>query len=203
MYPEEAAVDSSPFIDATMSLVSLEDRFTDPFVFGIAFGGYLARRVRLVARLEMPSTDEGADDEFDYSQAPGTYSVSRRKSVNLIYGGALGIVAAYSQAFVFSPGFTFLRTDVGDLGNMVGVVIPFEWTTNRGLRFGFEVGFGRAFGGSRHFVCTPVVQPGTPTGSSCEGNSTTTEDREAGRALSLRFELGFGFNHPQPRKSVL
>src|SRR5690349_18038807 len=58
VYPEDSAVQSSPFLGATVSLVSLEDRFTDPLVLGISFGGYIARAVRLVARIEMPSTDD-------------------------------------------------------------------------------------------------------------------------------------------------
>jgi hypothetical protein len=113
-----------------------------------------------------------------------------------MYGGAIGIVAAYSQAFVFSPGFTFVRTDVSDYGNMIGIAIPFEWTTNRGLRFGLEIGFGRAFGGvQRYTTCSSALQ--------CDEGVEESRNRDAGRAFSLRFELGFGFNHPQPQKAAL
>jgi hypothetical protein len=186
--PDDAAVSSSPFIDASISLVSLEDRFIDPLVFGIAFGGYFGKVVRVVARLEMPSSDSGDEEFYASDTAPG-YVARTRDTVTLIYGGSLGFVAAYSPSFVFSPGLTFLRTDVADHGNMFGVAIPFEWTTSRGLRFGLEVGFGRAFGGKQHFECQYTA--------ACTQGAQLTTDRDAGRALTLRFGLGFGFNHPK------
>ena len=103
-------------------------------------------------------------------------------------------MAAHSVAFVFSPGVTFLRTDVSEYGNMLGVAIPFEWTTSKGLRFGLEVGVGRAFGGSHECECT--------SGPNCVIGETKEVDRDDARALTLRFELGFGFNHPPPETSA-
>jgi hypothetical protein len=192
VWPEDAAVQSSPFMDATISLISLEDRFLDPLVFGIGFGAYLGRLVRVVARLEMPSTSDG-DERYDDSGYTSGYSPESAGSVTLLYGGSVGIVAAHSVAFVFSPGVTFLRTDVAEYGNMLGVAIPFEWTTSKGLRFGLEVGVGRAFGGSQKYECT--------FGPNCVVGETKEVDRDDARALTLRFELGFGFNHPPPEKS--
>ena len=189
VYPEDSAVQSSPFLGATVSLVSLEDRFTDPLVIGISFGGYIARAVRLVARIEMPSTDD--TENYYESTYPG-YTTVQDEPPTLLYGGSLGIVAAHSQSLVFAPGVMFLRSDVSAYGNMVGVSIPFDWTTNRGLRFGLEVGFGRSFGGTSRQRCT--YSP------SCENGDEVTTDREAARAFTLRFELGFGFNHPKPEQ---
>jgi len=192
--PEDAAVRSSPFIDATISLISLEDRFLDPLVFGIGVGAYLGQRVRLVARLEMPSTDDSSSD-YDYNgDYLDGYTSRSPGAVTLVYGGSVGIVAASSAAFVFSPGLTFLRTDVGEYGNMLGVAIPFEWTTSKGLRFGLEVGFGRTFGGTQTLVCT--------FGTSCEAGNEVERDRDDARAFTLRFEMGFGFNHPKPERVV-
>ena len=176
-------------MDATISLISLEDRFFDPLVFGVGFGAYLGRLVRVVARLEMPSTSDG-EEYYDGGYTPG-YAPRGVGAVTLLYGGSVGIVAAHSVAFVFSPGVTFVRTDVSEYGNMLGVAIPFEWTTSKGLRFGLEVGVGRAFGGSQEYECTS----GPPT---CVVGEMKEVDREDARALTLRFELGFGFNHPPP-----
>jgi hypothetical protein len=189
VWPEDAAVRSSPFMDATISLISLEDRFLDPLVFGIGFGAYLGRLVRVVGRLEMPSTSDG-EERYDDSGYTSGYAPKSAGSVTLLYGGSVGIVAAHSVAFVFSPGVTFLRTDVSEYGNMLGVAIPFEWTTSKGLRFGLEVGVGRAFGGSQEYECA--------FGSDCVVGETKEVDRDDARALTLRFELGFGFNHPPP-----
>jgi hypothetical protein len=179
-------------MDATISLISLEDRFLDPLVFGVGFGAYLGRLVRVVARLEMPSTSDG-EERYDDSGYTSGYAPQSAGAVTLLYGGSVGIVAAHSAAFVFSPGVTFLRTDVSAYGNMLGVAIPFEWTTSKGLRFGLEVGVGRAFGGSQEYVCT--------FGPNCVVGETKEVDRDDARALTLRFELGFGFNHPPPETS--
>ncbi len=189
VYPEDSAVRSSPFLGATVSLISLEDRFTDPFVLGISLGGYIARAVRLVARIEMPSTDDTGNY---YDPTYSGYTSVEQDPPTLIYGGSLGIIAAHSQSLVFAPGVMFLRSDVSEYGNMLGVSIPFDWTTNRGLRFGLEVGFGRSFGGTSRQRCS--YPP------SCEAGDEITSDREAARAFALRFELGFGFNHPKPQQ---
>lgn len=190
LLPEDAAVRSSPFLDATISLVSMENRFIDPLVFGIAFGAYLGRMVRVVGRLEMPSTTDDSES-FDYDEDyPSGYGAVSPGAVTLIYGGSVGIVAAHSTAFVFSPGILFLRTDVAEYGNVLGISIPFEWTTTKGLRFGFEAGLGRAFGGTQRLTCAYAT--------SCAEGGEIERDRDDARALVLRFELGFGFNHPRP-----
>ncbi|MFO7177606.1 MAG: hypothetical protein DIU78_002800 [Pseudomonadota bacterium] len=186
MLPEGAAVQSSPFLDASVSLIALEDRLTDPFTFGLAFGGYIAERIRLVARLEMPTTSERLDDEFVEAPPPGFQPPE--DNVTLIYGGALGFVVAHTPNFVFAPGISFLRTDIGELGSMIGVALPFEWTNRHGMRFGFEMDVGRIVGGSIELECRSAMQ--------CTPGQRTTLDRPDGRAIALRFHMGFGFNHP-------
>ena len=42
-------------MDATLNGTWLEDRFGDPFVFGVQGGAYLGDIVRLAIRLEMPT----------------------------------------------------------------------------------------------------------------------------------------------------
>jgi hypothetical protein len=90
-----------------------------------------------------------------------------------------------------SPGLMLARTDVGDYGTMLGVSLPFDWVMNSGLRLGLEGGFGRAFGGQRAVSCS------TPGAADCN-QRPRFEDRDAGLALWLQFQIGFGFNHPAP-----
>lgn len=189
--PEGAAVQSSPFFDATVSLVALEDRITDPIVFGLALGGYIAKAVRIVGRLEMPTTSDRSD-EYIEDRPPG-FEPRSKDDVTFIYGGALGVVVAHTPKFVFAPGVSFLRTDIGEFGNMVGVSLPFEWTNRHGMRFGFELDVGRVLGGSVELECVT---------SQCTPGQRTTLDRPDGRAVALRFNMGFGFNHPPAREVI-
>jgi hypothetical protein len=186
-----AAVKRSPFLDATLAGMWNEQRFGDPIVFGIQGGLYIAEMVRVVLRFEMPS--KNATDEFSYdndTDDPGTnYWPTDSTAATLLYGGAIGFVAASSDGFVFAPGIVFQRSDVADYGSMLGVAIPFEWVTSRGLRFGLEVDLGRAFGGTVHYTCNTFQGDtvGCPT-------PTFDGDRGAGRAFAIRFQMGFGFN---------
>jgi hypothetical protein len=186
-----AAVKSSPFLDATLSGMWLEQRFGDPIVFGLQGGAYFAQAVRFVLRLEMPS--KSATDEFrlDYDQTSNTNYFHRdSKAVSLLYGATVGVVAASGEGFVFAPGVVLQRSDVEDYGTMLGIAMPFEWVTQRGLRFGLEVDLGRAFGGTVHYTCNS---------SPCATGPTFDGNRGAGRAFALRFQMGFGFNRPQAR----
>ena len=182
-------------MDATLNGTWLEDRYGDPFVFGVQGGAYLGEIVRVAVRLEMPT--ENARDEYSNwdssSPTPGgggsTFTSPRRsKAPTLLYGAALGVVATSSENFVFAPGLVFVRSDVSDYGSMLGISMPFEWVTSHGMRFGLELDLGRAFGGTVHNeTCTSdgIVNP------VC---TTSDADRPPGRAFALRFQMGFGFN---------
>jgi hypothetical protein len=181
-------------MDATLTGTWLEDRYGDPFVFGVQGGAYLGEIVRLAVRLEMP-TENARDDYSSYDESTpvptgggNTFTNNRSsKAPTLLYGAALGVVATSSQNFVFAPGLVFVRSDVSDYGSMLGISMPFEWVTSYGMRFGLELDLGRAFGGKVHpETCTT----GFP--SVC---ATSDADRPAGRAFALRFQMGFGFNH--------
>lgn len=190
-----AAVKSSPFIDATLAGLWLEQRFGDPIVFGLQGGAYFGEAVRLVVRLEMPS--KSASDEFTFKYedpSTTTFYVPRDSTgASLLYGASLGVVAASNEGFVFAPGIVFQRSDVEDYGTMLGIAVPFEWVTVRGLRFGMEIDLGRAFGGTVHYTCS-----GDPSDPAVCGSGATYEgERGAGRAFALRFQMGFGFNHPR------
>jgi hypothetical protein len=175
-----AAVAGSPFLDATLGGLFLDERYSDPIVFGLQAGAYLGEAVRLMGRVEMPSTE--AKDNASYPpNLTGNAFPQQSPSPALLYGGALGLVAIGGQNFVFSPGLTFLRANVSDYGTFLGVTLPFEWVTTRALRFGFAVDVGRAFGGTVHNGCG---------GGAC---ATVDTDRQAGRGIALRFSMGYGF----------
>ena len=109
-----------------------------------------------------------------------------RGPATLLYGATLGAIATSSENFVFAPGLVFVRSDVSDYGSMLGISMPFEWVTARGMRFGLELDLGRSFGGTvRNRTCVSQV--------CTEGEM----DRPAGRAFALRFQMGFGFNRGQ------
>ena len=185
-------------MDATLNGTWLEDRFGDPLVFGVQGGGYLGSSVRLAIRLEMPT--KNARDEYEDDSVPPTglgptptpptfTSSSPRDSAppTLFYGGTLGLIATRGENFVFAPGLLFMRSDVSDYGSVVGISMPFEWITARGMRFGLELDLGRAFGGT--------VRTQTCTSNTTSGAQSCTEsemDRPAGRAFALRFQMGFG-----------
>ncbi|HEY1537652.1 MAG TPA: hypothetical protein VGF76_26715, partial [Polyangiaceae bacterium] len=51
---------------------------------------------------------------------------------------------------------------------------------------------GQAFGGRYRYQCQDT------TGSSCGGPPQITRDRPSGTAFLVQFQIGFGFNHPDP-----
>jgi hypothetical protein len=142
----------------------------------------------------MPSKNSTDAFSYDYddSAASSNYFQRPSKAASLLYGATLGFVLASGEGFVFAPGVVFQRSDVEDYGSMLGIAMPFEWVTRRGLRFGLEVDLGRAFGGTVHYTCQQLGVPGA-----CSAGPTFDGDRGAGRAFALRFQMGFGFNHPR------
>lgn len=79
------------------------------------------------------------------------------------------------------------RANVSDYGSMLTLSMPFEWVTDDGTRFGFEVDIGRAFGGKITARCE--FDPCTP-------GDEQELDRPAAPAFFAAFQLGWGFNHP-------
>jgi hypothetical protein len=181
-------------LDATLAGLWLEQRFGDPIVFGLQGGAYFGGAVRVALRLEMPSKSATDSFGYDYDSPSVSTNYFHRNSTaaSLLYGASLGVVAASGEGFVFAPGVVFQRADVEDYGTMLGIAVPFEWVTRRGLRFGMEVDLGRAFGGTVRYTCTQFNGP-----SDCSAGPTFNGDRGAGRAFALRFQMGFGFNHPR------
>ena len=175
----------------------LDKRFEHLLAVGVQGGAYLAGRVRLTARVLMFTS--GADDnmvnDYSYSDSSpypqGYQPVASDKPV-LIYGASLGAAPVVGRNFIFSPGVAFLRTNVGDYGSLLALSLPFEWVTDTGARFGFEVDIGRAFGGTLLTRCNLPA-------AGCNPGDERTVDRPAGPGFYAAFESGWGFNHPAPK----
>lgn len=197
-YPPDAAVRTSPWFDLTVGSFLWTDRIDEFMNVGIQVGAYLGKRVRLSGRAFMPTED--ADDQYPtFNDDPfgsldnDSFVLVDSEPARFLFGANLGVVAVSNKSFVMSPGLMFLRSDVSDYGTMVGLSLPFEWVTTTGMRVGFEFDIGRAFGGTVLERCVP----GTGT-TVCQTGETRTIDREPGTAFLLHFQLGWGFNHPEP-----
>ena len=185
LYPDDSAVRSTPFIDALVTSVSWENRFSQFLVVGAQAGVYVAGRLRLTVNAMIP-TDKLNDEYYGDGAGNYEYASGRSKDASFLYGASAGIVAARTSNFALSPGIAFARSDVSDYGTMLALSMPLEWVLPSGMRVGFVPNLGRVFGGS--FVrCADTF---------C--SQSFRVDRPAGTALLLQFQLGFGFNHPAP-----
>jgi hypothetical protein len=178
-------------VDLLAAGYDFEQRFSNLTTFGVQVGGYFFRRVRLVGRIMLPIEKLGDRASTESTQFSLGYQQVRSERPTFLYGGALGIVAANNHNFVFSPGLAFVRTDVSDYGTFVGLSLPFEWVTESGLRVGTEVNVGRAFGGVIRLNCFS-------TGVNPVCDSDRTADRRAGTGIFFDFQIGWGFNRPEP-----
>jgi hypothetical protein len=153
-------------------------------MFGGQVGGYAGGWLRLSARLAVPtdpSDNSGYDDLLvNYAERIDTPSI--------MYGASLGVVVARRTKFVFSPGITLNRTDVGSYGTLFGASMPFEWVMRGGTRFGFEVAFGRGLGGEVKYECTAV---------NCVND--VSRDRDPGVFFMIGLNIGFGLGYPEPQ----
>lgn len=181
----------SPFFDVTLSGAFYEERFSDPLVVGLQGGAFLGDIVRLSLRAEMPSSDAN-DQAKERSRYTSSYTLRSvdAEPARFLFGGTLGVAVVNTPNFAFSPGIMAVRTDVADYGTVVGASLPFEWITSRGLRFGLEVDLGRAFGGKTRAICETGFCPAEDLGE---------QDRTAGRALGLRFSIGYGIGYARRR----
>jgi hypothetical protein len=185
-FPENAAVRSSPFIDLLVVGVDWQNRFSQYLNLGAQVGAFVGDRVRLTLRGVIPT--DNLNDEY-YGDANSFQARSPSKAASFLYGASAGVVVVSTQSFVLSPGIAFARSDVSDYGTMLALSMPFEWVTASGLRVGFELNFGRAFGGRSQL-------------QSCAGNvcagPAQAPDRPAGTGFWMQFQIGYGFNHPAP-----
>jgi hypothetical protein len=198
-YPDDAAVRSSPFIEMIVGGQSFSKRFMSFFNVGLQLGAFFASRIRVAGRVQMFPADP--DDEYGYSSFDGSlpqgFSPTDSEPPAFLFGGALGVALASTPNFVLAPSVVFLSNDqADDYGSFIGLGIPFDWVTDSGLRVGFEVTIGRAFGGEVQATCLNFGSPPPP--GSCEPGSVFAFDREAGAGFYSHFHLGWGFNRPRP-----
>jgi hypothetical protein len=180
---------ASPFVDFSFTSFSLEARTSNFLNFGIQLGMYAFEHLRLSARLVAPLDDVGDGyrnyDTFSpvFGGSGESFSSVPSRSMSALYGASAGLIVTNSRSFVFGPSLGFLRTDVEDYGTAVVVALPFEWTTQRNLRMGFEFALGHAVGGTARSVCrsgSPVMPCGIKE-----------RQRPGGTAVLAQFYMGW------------
>lgn len=183
---------SSPWVDFSFTSFYMKDRVGNFLNFGVQAGGYFFEHLRLSARLVAPTEvvrdDADADGSSFGGGGGGTFRVtstepSRRMSV--LYGASLGLVVSNDRSFVFGPNVGFVRTDVEDYGTAIVLGLPFEWTTSRNLRVGFELSIGHASGGSARSSCI------TNTGGITTSCGVSKSEREGGTAVVFSYYMGW------------
>lgn len=181
---------SSPWVDFSFTSFYLKDRVGNFLNFGVQVGGYFFEHLRLSARLVAPTEvvrDERSGDS-SFNGGGASFRVTNQmasRHMSLLYGASVGLVVSNDRSFVFGPNLGFVRTDVEDYGTAVVVGLPFEWTTARNLRIGFELSIGHAAGGSSLNRCT-VNTNGVAT--SC---GVTSTDRQGGTAVVFSYYMGW------------
>src|SRR5690606_13376050 len=156
--------------------------------FGVQAGVFVAGRLRLSARVvPLLNTPEDSVEATDSFGGPQEWGDASSDSPSVVWGGSVGIAALSRSNFALSPGILVLRTDDTDYGTIAALSVPFEWVAESGLRIGFEVGVGRAFGGNRIQRCQNTGAP-----QSCVPGEERRVDREAGGAIVLHFQVGWG-----------
>lgn len=192
-YPEDAAGQTTPYLDMLMAGIAVDKRYDHLFTVGVQGGVYLASRVRIVGRVLLFTTepdDDLGDDYYSNEVLPAGYTPKSSDRPALVFGGAVGVAPVVRRNFVFAPGIGFHTTNVGAYGSMLTLAMPFEWVTDDGARFGFEVDIGRAFGGRVTGICA---------GGACTTGEERDFDRPSAPAFLAAFELGWGFNHPKAK----
>lgn len=193
---EDAAVRTSPFVDVTMASIAWQNRFSQFLTVGGQLGMYLGGRVRVAVNALVPATQLRDNFSYDHSDGDGDYTLVPAKDVSVIFGASAGYVVLSTPTFVFAPGVAFSHTNVANYGSSLAFSMPFDWVTEGGLRVGFELQGGRTIGGVYRVECISALS-GIP--SNCSSGPTQIDrDRPGGTSILVQFQLGFGFNHPDP-----
>jgi hypothetical protein len=173
--PRDFVLRQSPWVDLSLTNFWMDERASNFLNLGVQVGGYFLERMRISARLVAPL--EGPQDEhneYSYAGLGGAgYRNTRSRSISALYGASFGLILSSSRSFLFAPSVLVMRADVNAYGTAAALALPFDWTTSRQLRVGFELAIGHAFGGS--------VSDGTGG----------TLDRPGGTALFLQFYMGY------------
>jgi hypothetical protein len=186
--PSDYVLGTSPWVDFGLTSFWMDERADQFLNLSVQAGGYLANRLRVAARLTAPLAEP--KDKFGDSNNPPpillstSYEPIDSRSPSLLFGASLGVVIANTKSFVLAPGLLVARTDVNDYGTVVALAVPFEWTTARHLRMGFEADLGSALGGSARRQCRQNIPPG----GTCSNDRV---DRPAGLAVLMQFQMGW------------
>lgn len=186
--PKDFLLKASPWVDFTLTSFYMEDRVGNFLNLGVQFGGYLWERLRVSGRLVVPLEDVN-DDLSSYSYGTdnsgnGSYTRIDARSMSALYGASVGLLITNSKSFVFGPSVELQRTDVAAYGTAIAFGLPFEWTTQKNLRIGFELAIGHAFGGTSKQVCRTFTAPTTSCGQ-------RTNDRESGMTVLFQYNMGW------------
>jgi hypothetical protein len=186
--PEDFMKRTSPWVDFTLTSFYMENRAGNFLNFGVQFGGYFFERLRLAGRIVVPLEDVN-DDLYSYgsnNNGSGTGAFRRvdARSMTMLYGVSAGLLITNSRSFVFGPSVELQRTDVKAYGTTLAFGLPFEWTTRRNLRVGFELAIGHSFGGSVNETCQTFTSPVTACG-------TRSVDRPSGTSVLFQYYMGW------------
>lgn len=166
---------ATPWVDFALTSYYLEDRVDNVLNLGVQAGAYLFEHLRVSARLVAPLEATGDS----YHRYDSGFDRVKSRDISLLYGLSVGLVMSNGRAFAFGPSVALLRTDVEAYGSAWFVTLPFEWTTARNLRMGFELGLGHAFGGEQRQACSS---------SNC---GISLVDRPGGTSLLGQFNVGY------------
>jgi len=175
---------ASPWVDFTLTSFWQDQRFGNFLNLGVQVGGYFFEQLRLSARLITPleTVTDGASG-YRGQISGGTVRYDSR-SISMLYSVSAGLVIKNSRSFVFGPSFVFQRSDVSAYGSAIELAMPFEWTTAKNLRVGFELALGHAFGGRIAAQCYTAASPPASCG-------TKYFDRASGTVFLLQFNMGW------------
>ncbi len=191
--PPDAARRYSPFFNGMLGGMSVGERFDSGAYFGAELGAFFdAWRASLRALFPF-----GVEQEAGLTMSNPEFRSLASTKPALIWGATLAMALYSGTGFVASLGVNFMRSDVADFGNILGVSLPLEWITRRGVRVGMEPGFLAAFGGEVLAACQPV-DPFSPTQPDCDEGEIRAFDRESGTGLWLHFLIGIPFDSPEP-----
>lgn len=184
--PKDFVLGASPWVDVALTSFWMSDRSSNFLNASVQVGGYFVERLRLSLRLTAP-LDEANDEYGNGWDLLGLSVDAPSRSIALLYGASAGLILSSSRTFVFAPGITIWRADESDYGTTGAITLPFEWTTHRHLRVGFELALGHSFGGTVQTVCR--AQPATS--STCRATSLT---RPGGMAVLLQYSMGWALS---------
>jgi hypothetical protein len=187
--PKDFLLKSSPWVDFTLTSFHMENRVGNFLNLGVQFGGYLWERLRVSGRIVVPLEDVNDDLSSYYgsstnSSGDGSFRRVDARSMSALYGASVGLLITNSKSFVFGPSIELQRTDVSAYGTAVAFGLPFEWTTQKNLRIGFELAIGHGFGGSSQQVCRTFSSPSTSCGE-------RKVDRESGMTVLFQYNMGW------------